>query len=222
MAKPRSPYVYFSRLALTNVKSFAEGQVLDLRNKSGKPAQWTLVLGDNGVGKTTLLQCLAMMRPILSTESASAAEATAAAPDRVVPAINDRETADIVALARMGSSNVSIAADLIVGRRLNGVGGRPALLNVSVAIEMETRKRDLKNFEPSEETVRSFTAPLVIGYSAARHMKYLRADPARAHEDATESLFDASVELVDAEDVLQRLDYAGLRGNRSLRIYWSG
>ncbi len=215
MAKPRSPYVYFSRLALTNVKSFAEGQVLDLRDPSRRPAQWTLILGDNGVGKTTLLQCLALMRPIASTEKGSAADAFASEPDRVVPGITGRENADIVALARMGSANVAIEAELIAGRRLNGVGGRPFPLRVSVRIEMESRKRDLKNFEPSEDVIPGFTSPLVVGYSAARHMKYLRGDPARAYDDSTESLFNASVELADAEDILERLDYAGLRGQKS-------
>ena len=80
---------------------------------------------------------------------------------------------------------------------------------------MEARKRDLKNFEPSESVIAGFTSPLVVGYSAARHMRFLRGDPARAVDDATESLFDASVELVDAEDILQRLDYAGLRGGKT-------
>jgi energy-coupling factor transporter ATP-binding protein EcfA2 len=215
MAKPRSPFVYFSRLALTNVKSFAEGQVLDLRDASGRPAPWTLVLGDNGVGKTTLLQCLALMRPIVSTEKGSAADAFASDPDRVVPGITGRENADIVALARMGSARVAIKADLVAGRRLSGTGGRPTPLTVSVEIEMENRRRDLRNFEPSEEVLPGFTSPLVVGYSAARHMKYLRGDPSRAFEDPTESLFNASVELADAEDILQRLDYAGLRGQKA-------
>ena len=221
MATHRSPYVYFATLALTNVKSFAGGQVLDLRAGSGRPAQWTLILGDNGVGKTTLLQCLALMRPIASTEKGSAAEAFSSEPDRVVPGITGRENADIVSLARMGAVAVAIQADLVSGRRLNGTGGRSSSLRVAVSMEMETRKRDLKNFEPSEDVIKGFISPLVVGYSAARHMKYLRGDPARAFDDPTESLFDASVELVDAEDILQRLDYAGLKGGKTAKALLS-
>lgn len=217
MAKLRSSYVYFATLALTNVKSFARGQVLDLRAASGRPAQWTLILGDNGVGKTTLLQCLALMRPIASTEKGSAADGFASEPDRVVPGITGRENADIISLVRMGAVDIAIEAGLIAGRRLNGAGGRSSSLRVSVSMVMETRKRDLKNFEPSEDVIKGFTSPLVVGYSAARHMKYLRGDPTRAFDDPTESLFDASVELVDAEDILQRLDYAGLRGGRTAK-----
>ena len=58
------PMIYFSSLELENVRCFGERQVLELTVDQGRPVQWTLLLGDNGVGKTTLLQCLAWMRPV--------------------------------------------------------------------------------------------------------------------------------------------------------------
>ena len=54
--------IYFKSLELENVRCFAQRQRLDLTDEHGKPVQWILILGDNGVGKTTLLQCLAWMR----------------------------------------------------------------------------------------------------------------------------------------------------------------
>lgn len=62
-SRPR-PMIYFSSLELENVRCFGEWQDLKLVDDQGRPAQWTLLLGDNGVGKTTLLQCLAWMRPV--------------------------------------------------------------------------------------------------------------------------------------------------------------
>jgi len=50
--------VYFLDLTVENVRCFGEKQTLDLSNGNGKPARWTVILGDNGTGKTTLLQCL--------------------------------------------------------------------------------------------------------------------------------------------------------------------
>ena len=66
MPSPKQPLIYFSSLELENVRCFGEQrQTLELTdNAKGQPAQWTLLLGDNGVGKTTLLQCLAWMRPV--------------------------------------------------------------------------------------------------------------------------------------------------------------
>jgi predicted ATP-binding protein involved in virulence len=53
--------VYFLSLEVENVLCFKDRQVLDLTDKNGNPAQWTVILGDNGVGKTTLLRFLASM-----------------------------------------------------------------------------------------------------------------------------------------------------------------
>jgi energy-coupling factor transporter ATP-binding protein EcfA2 len=57
------PPAYFLSIELENVLCFKTRQKLDLSDARGFPAQWTVILGDNGVGKTTLLQSLAGMEP---------------------------------------------------------------------------------------------------------------------------------------------------------------
>ena len=52
----QQPLIYFHSLKLKNVRCFGEPQKLKLTDDKGRLAQWTLLLGDNGVGKTTLLQ----------------------------------------------------------------------------------------------------------------------------------------------------------------------
>lgn len=54
---------YFTGLTVENVRSFSLPQHLDLSDGKGRPSRWTILLGDNGIGKTTLLQCLAGMMP---------------------------------------------------------------------------------------------------------------------------------------------------------------
>jgi len=49
--------VYFMDLVVENVRCFKDKQVMDLSDRNGKPARWTIILGDNGTGKTTLLKC---------------------------------------------------------------------------------------------------------------------------------------------------------------------
>ena len=61
--KPTTPPpAYFLSLSLENVRSFGEKQTISFAREDGRPAQWTIILGDNGVGKTTVLKALAAMR----------------------------------------------------------------------------------------------------------------------------------------------------------------
>lgn len=55
---------YFLSLTVENFRCFKERQTLDLSDGNGRPARWTVILGENGVGKTTLLQCLASLQPV--------------------------------------------------------------------------------------------------------------------------------------------------------------
>lgn len=58
-----SPPVYFLSLTLENYRSFGPKQTLDLSDGNGRPAPWTVILGDNGTGKTSLLRKLVDMVP---------------------------------------------------------------------------------------------------------------------------------------------------------------
>ncbi|MBO9563361.1 MAG: AAA family ATPase [Niastella sp.] len=51
--------VYFTRLEVENVRCFGPKTTLDLSDGKGNWKKWTVILGDNGTGKTTLLQILA-------------------------------------------------------------------------------------------------------------------------------------------------------------------
>ncbi len=46
---------YFKSLTLENVKCFKEKQTIDFSENGQKPAQWTVILGNNNTGKTTIL-----------------------------------------------------------------------------------------------------------------------------------------------------------------------
>src|SRR5690349_17943227 len=57
---------YFRSLELENVRCFSERQTLILSDGDGRPTQWTILLGENGTGKTTILQLLAIFHWINS------------------------------------------------------------------------------------------------------------------------------------------------------------
>jgi len=51
--------VYFLSLEIENYRCFKEKQVLDLSDGKGNWKKWTVILGDNGTGKTSIIELLA-------------------------------------------------------------------------------------------------------------------------------------------------------------------
>jgi AAA domain, putative AbiEii toxin, Type IV TA system len=54
-----TPGTYFLSLTVENVRCFGPAQTLDVSDGHGRHAPWTVILGENSLGKTTLLSCLA-------------------------------------------------------------------------------------------------------------------------------------------------------------------
>lgn len=61
--------VYFKSLTLENVKCFKDKNIIDLSDGNDKPAMWTVILGNNNTGKTTILKCLAGLEVVGNIEN---------------------------------------------------------------------------------------------------------------------------------------------------------
>jgi energy-coupling factor transporter ATP-binding protein EcfA2 len=70
--------VYLARLTIENARCFRTRQTLDLTARDGTIAHWTLLIGENGTGKTTLLQSIAALAPTAGMGPAPAPEREAA------------------------------------------------------------------------------------------------------------------------------------------------
>ena len=224
--------VYYCELRLSNVKAFTPGTVLDLR-LDGRPAPWTLILGENGLGKTTLLQCLALMRPILNVEQSGKTDAHA--PDRVEPALPVYDDNLLVELARIGDElQVELKAKFSVGEELRPSETPKTRLKptttdassknrpkpVTTGATFKIKQRDLNEFDFTNVRRRDVVAPLVVAYSAARHPPYRRSDVVSDHEDPTASLFNPEIELADAVQILENLDHLTLRKDKQSKALY--
>lgn len=213
--------VYYSELRLSNVKAFLPGTVLDLR-KDGRPAPWTMILGENGLGKTTLLQCLALLRPILNVKQSDKTDARD--PDRVEPALPAYADDVLVELARVGDEiQVDLEARFSIDQQLRASGTRSSRRKyVRTAATYKMKSKNLSAFDFTQIQRKNFSAPLLVAYSAARHAPYRRAEVVADQGDSTASLFNPAIELIDAVQVLEDLDHLSLRNDaKATALYQS-
>ena len=212
MATRTQPPVYFTKLVLKNIRSFAEQQELCLANDDGRPARWTLIIGDNGVGKTTLLQCLARMRPKFSDPPDDPLDdKSSVSPLPIEPELASEESNDgLEALARSGENvQAGLEAYLSVGFPLEGRRSRHGK-TISTSYTITLANGRFKSGTPGGEISGRVKEPLVLAYGAGRHPKIANGDKSIAI-DPIDSLFKAEAELYNAEELLYQLDYSALR-----------
>lgn len=193
---PPPPPAYFLSLTVENVRCFGPRQTLDLSDGADRPRQWTILLGDNGVGKTTLLQCLAGLQPYerRSTDDEQIwfyprlyqRDFTGAFMDSfLIQRSND--TTFQVAASLFKDANLRPPAD---GRRTDGW-----------RVEGETRRTSCN---AKTENLRGL---ICYGYSASRRMGTTALSETQSADTIT-SLFDDNVTLINAEEWLLQADYA--------------
>jgi energy-coupling factor transporter ATP-binding protein EcfA2 len=187
---------YFLALRLKNVRSFGPEQTLDLSNGAGRPAQWTIILGNNGVGKTTLLQSLVAMTPKRERGTLEG---------YVVPRCFSIESFKWP-LYRSGVGGYNLIADFLVDTKLSKNNGRKIVsLNVQ-------RGRAVSTCTPI--SLRQITEFPCFGYGASRRMGETALSE-RGEDDPFASLFSDNVELLNAEEWLLQADYAAHAGSNA-------
>lgn len=159
---------YFAKLELENICSFGSRQYLNLLNESGYPSQWTVILGDNGVGKTTLLQCLARMRPQLNEvlDDGKVPSSSSIEPE----IIKEEDNNVFKRLTRSGASGLAkISAEFIACDNFD----QPVDIEsqkINLEIEIKKSEDEIEDVNPNFSECENFVDPLVLAYGAARHM----------------------------------------------------
>ena len=213
---------YVIELNLTNVKSFAGEHTLNLRDVKGGPARWTLILGENGVGKTTLLECITQLTPVFNSDDQQSSKD----PKMFIePRMVQAENTVFENLARNGDVECEVKAKFAIAVRLNKNTVSPKAVETSVLFSRKLGKAeniDASSWPPKpkgwplvERGVKQsgwkkfskFEEPLILAYGAGRHMGVDNVDFGKAPH-ATDSLLKGAGELFDAEQLLKQVDYA--------------
>lgn len=216
----RQSLIYFHSLELENVRCFGERQVLKLTDDQGRLPQWTLLLGDNGVGKTTLLQCLAWMRPVPAF-SPKESEPGEGEPDTIEPFLNDAENAVLNSLLRVGTEvTLELQATLSIGQALGVAKKTSPRIKTGIRLvgkngQLQQRELTTNSGPPGLNKLDPHDLP-IFAYGASRRMGVANLDEGEL-SDPLASLFLTTAELYDAEEILLNFDYLARRGRRGYK-----
>ena len=219
-----SSAVYFSSIEIENVRCFGQRQVLDLTGDDGAPIQWSLLIGENGTGKTTLLESLAWMCPVPDEEDPSAGRTAASGIQALTegplnPALPRAGDELLETLHREAQAEARISARLTFGKVGFRPGTEPGDGNVSSSlINLETNLsfgevgelQDLKSASsPSiEDLPQAFIDPLIVAYGANRFLGKQNSEDFNASDPSDHRRLSEFSELCDVEELLMDLDYA--------------
>lgn len=191
---------YYLAMSLQNVRCFGDTQVLDLQSTPGTPARWTLILGENGVGKTTLLQLLALGQVqeddhpfpheiLLPRGGAPRLSETLSASG--VLRTGSSETLRSPVLIRTGQSTVRVTYDILWADALDQ---REHAVPDSAVLDGNSHRWTLQRYRQNKDSI-------TYGYGANRR-RASSALTTEAPDDPIQTLFDDDATLRNPEEWL--------------------
>ncbi len=178
---------YFLSLELENVRCFSKRQTLDLSDGQGRPARWTILLGENGVGKTTILQALAAMEPVEARPNAE-------------------KYFGIIRRCQLLDSPLFIRGDHPAKIDIHYAAATTLEAN-PLTSESRLVYEERHNYHKSLRIPDKEPFPYCVGYGAGRRFGAKLFDRI-ASRDSSSSLFSDTADLIDGENWLIQLDYS--------------
>lgn len=203
--KPDSQPAYFLSLEVENVRCFGPRQTLDVSDGNGRPAQWTVILGDNGVGKTTLLQCLVGMEPSETLVRRSQDDFGYGRFPRLFTNKFDKFGEIRDQFHRINTKSISFSTQILAGAKLSE-SKSATLIQASSFLESKGGIFVGPFEQHSEFGYDQLTTFICYGYGASRRM---RESTLVTQEDENignwDTLFDEDLGLGNAEEWLLKI-----------------
>lgn len=205
----RQKSIYFVGLSIENARCFTATQDLRLVDSNGRPARWTLLVGENGVGKTTLLQCLAWMRPIPYFPPGEDKQSG------IQPWLYDQDPHRMASLLRDGVGRTTLRAEMVEAPDLAACRSPTPCVRTGIQLDAgysEFGDWELADAQRIENESATTVEPFVIMYAANRYMGRRNSDML-SDSEPIDLLQTDRTELIDAAHVLSKLDYSTLKDN---------
>lgn len=200
---------YFLSLSVEDVRCFSPKQTIDVSDGHGRPSQWTVILGDNNTGKTTLLQCFIALEPTHFGEGRI-----------MVPKLffSERDTFNLY--RDKDKDTLSISGQACFAAKITEIRKEMKREDMSVIVSSPADRRlkkvnwHARCHDVSQEELEGLKC---YGYGASRIMGESSLSE-KELGDPTASLFKDDVELINAEEWLLQADYSAKASKTSSTI----
>jgi energy-coupling factor transporter ATP-binding protein EcfA2 len=220
---------YLRRFTLQNVRTFRSPITLDFCHPDGSVAQWTVILGENGTGKTTLLQFLAGMIPTEREKFGLKDLEEASAPMLVRPEWHAWHTAN---LPPTKSREVDLSAKLFVSSPAATLADAEenadehASLDLQIGFHKSWSELTIASVGTwNAKTIQYANELRLFGYGANRHVAgpsspYLTSETffKNGGGEPASTLFHDDYPLISPEQWLLGLDHAGKGGGENSKV----
>lgn len=215
--------IYIKKLELKNVRTFGEVS-LDFENEDGTLPQWTIILGDNGIGKSTLLHSVAWMKPFLPYKKKETPTDF-----KPAPIINDEQNETLLSLIRKNPKSLKegtyLKAVFQADKELNTKNKVPInnMCETGMILTLKSNG-ELKGVEPSLQTKgeKFYNNDAVIyAYSATRTLGKQNIEVPEI-EDTIPGFIMENTVLYDAHEILHTINYAALGSDSKEKIKYHG
>jgi predicted ATP-binding protein involved in virulence len=188
--------VYFLKLELENVRCFGSRAILDLSDGIGDWKKWTVIFGDNGTGKTTLLQLIAGLEnsDIFWEQHSWQSEIKFLRPK--LGEILNRHSIDIRNTENNSRTTISVFFNSI---RKNAIYPKN---HSDIRVDNPKKGKFVWSFFNDIE----ISGFYCFGYGANRTIS--RNSLSESKSENSETLFNDEARLINAEEWLLQLDYA--------------
>ncbi len=185
---------YFLNFTIENVRCFGKKQTLDFADENGNPHHWTIILGDNGVGKTSILKGLVSLAP--SPKNIYRDQGRTELYPGLYDWFESWDTARLYGVEPSRFQAKVIAAN----------GFKKVLKNEINHLVVEQGHSSIKNIYFNDENYNALGDFLCFAYGASRKMGKSTFTNEK-YSTASVSLFDDEAPLINVEEFFMRADY---------------